>query len=157
MLCDKNVPIKLKDKVYKTVIKPAMTYGAECWAVRKKDENRLQVAEMRMLRKTRKDHVRNQIIQEDAKMCQMSTFLRQKRLNLYGHIRRRKEDNLSRQIMDMVIPGKRRRGRPRRRWIDNNREHMSKYELTADMTENRQYWKTMVKTDLQRCGDGLYL
>ena len=79
VLCDKKVPIKLKDKVYKTVIKPTMTYGAECWAVRKKDENRLHVAEMRMLRwirgKTRKDHVRNQIIQEDAKVCQMSTFL----------------------------------------------------------------------------------
>ena len=71
VLCDKKVPIKLKDKVYKTVIKPTMTYGAECWAVRKKDENRLNVAEMRMLRwirgKIRKDHVRNQIIQEDAK------------------------------------------------------------------------------------------
>ena len=74
VLCDKKVPIKLKDKVYKTVIKPTMTYGAECWAVRKKDENRLHVAVMRMLRwirgKTRKDHVRNQIIQEDAKVCQ---------------------------------------------------------------------------------------
>ena len=90
---------------YKTVIKPTMTYGAECWAVRKKDENRLHVAKMRMLRwirgKTRKDHVRNQSIQEDAKVCQMSTFLRQKRLNLYGHIRRREEDNLSRKIMDI--------------------------------------------------------
>ncbi len=159
VLCDKKVPIKLKDKVYKTVIKPTMTYGAECWAVRKKDENRLHVAEMRMLRwirgKTRKDHVRNQSIQEDAKVCQMSTFLRQKRLNLYGHIRRREEDKLSRKIMDMVVPGKRRRGRPRRRWIDNNREDMSKYELTADMTENRQYWKMMVKTGPQRSGDGL--
>ena len=160
VLCDKRVPIKLKDKVYKTVIKPTMTYGAECWAVRKKDDNRLHVAEMRMLRwirgKTRKDHVRNQSIQEDAKVCQMSTFLRQKRLNLYGHIRRREEeDNLSRKIMDMVVSGKRRRGRPRRRWIDNNREDMSKYELTADMTENKQYWKMMVKTGPQRSGDGL--
>ena len=140
--------------MYKTVIKPTVTYGAECWAVRKKDENRLHVAEMRMLRwirgKTRKDHVRNQSIQEDAKVCQMSTFLRQKRLNLYGHIRRREEDNLSRKIMDMVVPGKRRSGRPRRRWIDNNRKDMSKYELTADMTENRQYWKMMVKTGPQR-------
>ena len=142
-----------------TVIKPIMTYGAECWAVRKKDENRLHVAEMRMLRwirgKTRKDHVRNHIIQEDVKVCQMSTFLRQKRLHSYGHIRRREEDNLSRKIMDMVVPGKRRRGRPKRRWIDNNREDMSKYELTADMTENRQYWKMMVKTGPQSSGDGL--
>ena len=131
----------------------------QCWAVRKKDENILHVAEMRMLRsirgKTRKDHVRNQIIQEDAKVCQMSTFLRQKRLNWYGHIRRREEDNLSRRTIDMVIPGKRRRGRPRRRWIDNNREDKSKYEMTTDMTENRQYWKMMVKTGPQRCGDGL--
>ena len=158
-ICDKKVPIKLKDKVYKTVIKPTMTYGAECWAVRKKDENRLHVAEMRMLRwirgKTRKDHVRNQSIQEDAKVCQMSTFLRQKRLNWYGHVKRRDADNLSRKVMDMDVTGKRRRGRPRLRWTDNNREDMTKYELTADMTENRQYWKMMVKTGPRRCGDGL--
>ena len=30
VLCDRKVLIKLKDKVYKTVIKPTMTYGAEC-------------------------------------------------------------------------------------------------------------------------------
>ena len=35
---------------YKTVIKPTMTYGAKCWAVRKNDENILHVAEIRMLR-----------------------------------------------------------------------------------------------------------
>ena len=58
-------------------------------------------------------------------------------------------------MMDMVVPGKGRRGRPRRRWIDNTREDMNKYELTTDMTENRQYWKMMVKTGSQRCGDGL--
>ena len=99
VLCDKKVPIKPKDKVYKTVIKPTMTYGAECWAVRKKDEDRLHIAEMRMLRwirgKTRKDHVRNKTIQEDAKVCQMSIFLRQKRLHWYGYVKRREEDNLS--------------------------------------------------------------
>ena len=44
---------------------------------------------------------------------------------------------------------------PSRRWIDNNRDDMSKYELTADMTENRQYLKMMVKTGPQRSGDGL--
>ena len=43
---------------------------------------------------------------------------------------------------------------PRLRWTDNNREDMTQYELTADMTENRQYWKMMVKTGPQR-SDGL--
>ena len=66
-----------------------------------------------------------------------------------------KKTTYQEKIMDMVVPVNRRRGRPRRRWIDNNREDMSKYELTADMTENRQYWKMMVKTGPQRSGDGL--
>ena len=57
--------------------------------------------------------------------------------------------------MDMVVAAKRKTGRPRRRWIDNTRDDMNKYELTADLTENRQYWKMMTKTGPQRCGDGL--
>ena len=100
--------------------------------------------------KTRKVHVRNKIIQEDAKVCQMSTSLSQKRLHRYGHIKRREEDNLSRKLMDVVVPGKRIRGRPRLRWTDKTREAMTKYELRADMTENMQYLKMMVKTGPQR-------
>jgi hypothetical protein len=30
VLCDPTVPLKLKDKFYKTAIQPAMLYGAEC-------------------------------------------------------------------------------------------------------------------------------
>ena len=41
---------KLKGKVFKTIIRPAMTYGSECFAVKKKNENKLNSAEMRMLR-----------------------------------------------------------------------------------------------------------
>ena len=59
-------------------------------------------------------------------------------------------------IMDMhVVSGKRRRRQPRRRRIYNNREDMNKCELTANMIENRQYWKMIVKTEPQRSGDGL--
>jgi hypothetical protein len=30
ILCDPRVPLKLKDKFYRTAIRPAMLYGAEC-------------------------------------------------------------------------------------------------------------------------------
>ena len=50
VLCDRRVPVKLKGKVYKTVIRPAMLYGAEMWATTKRQEKRIEVTEMRMLR-----------------------------------------------------------------------------------------------------------
>ena len=50
ILCDRRISLRVKWKVYKTVVRPAMMYGAETWAVKKAQENKLDVAEMRMLR-----------------------------------------------------------------------------------------------------------
>ena len=52
------------------IIRPAMTYGSECWAVNKKDESKPNSAEMRTLGwasgKTRLDHIRNEDIRKEA-------------------------------------------------------------------------------------------
>ena len=42
--------MKVKGKVYRTVVRPALMYGAETWALKKAQEKKLEVAEMRMLR-----------------------------------------------------------------------------------------------------------
>ncbi len=47
VMCDRKMPVELKDKVFKTIIRPTMTYGSECWAVKKKDKNKVNSAEMR--------------------------------------------------------------------------------------------------------------
>ena len=61
-MCDRNVTTKLNEKVYNAAIEPAMVYGAERSAVRKKERN-LHTTKMRMLRlargNTRLDQVRN--------------------------------------------------------------------------------------------------
>ena len=36
VLCDKKVPQKLKGKFYRTAIRPAMLYGAECWHTKRR-------------------------------------------------------------------------------------------------------------------------
>ena len=36
VICDKKVPVKLKHKIYKTVIRPTMTHGAGWWTMKKK-------------------------------------------------------------------------------------------------------------------------
>jgi len=44
------MPVWIKGKVYKTMIRPVMIYGAGAWALRKKEEKLLERTEMRMLR-----------------------------------------------------------------------------------------------------------
>ena len=86
---DRKMPVKLKDNVFKTIIRPAMTYGSECWAVKKKDENTLNSAEMRMFRwargKTRLDHIRNEDIRKEADIKPVETFLENKILKWFDH------------------------------------------------------------------------
>ena len=48
ILCDRRISLRVKWKVYNTVVRPAMMYGAETWAVKKAHEKKLDVAEMMM-------------------------------------------------------------------------------------------------------------
>ena len=50
ILCDRRLSLRVKGNVYKTVVRPAMMYGAEAWAVKKAQEKKLDGAEMRMLK-----------------------------------------------------------------------------------------------------------
>ena len=41
LMCDWKMPVELTDKVFKIIIRPAMTHSSECWTVKKKDETKL--------------------------------------------------------------------------------------------------------------------
>ncbi|MCJ8738182.1 hypothetical protein PDJAM_G00032480 [Pangasius djambal] len=50
VLCDRKISARIKGKVYKTVVRPAMLYGLETVSPRKRQESELEVAELKMLR-----------------------------------------------------------------------------------------------------------
>ena len=50
VLCDRRIRLRLNGKFYKTTIRSAMLYGTKCWTVKKQYINKMNVAEMRMLR-----------------------------------------------------------------------------------------------------------
>ncbi|VDP08946.1 unnamed protein product [Heligmosomoides polygyrus] len=84
VLCDKTIPEYLKSKVYRTVVRPVATYGAECWPVTKEIESRLSVMETKMLRwtagVTRLDRVRNDTIRQSFGVVPIADKLREARL-----------------------------------------------------------------------------
>jgi hypothetical protein len=90
ILCDKRVPQKLKGKFYRTAIRLAMLYGAECSPTKRRHVQQLGVAEMRMLRwmccHTRRDRVRNDDIRDRVGVALIAEKLVQHRLRWFGHI-----------------------------------------------------------------------
>ncbi|XP_075087671.1 uncharacterized protein LOC142169673 [Nicotiana tabacum] len=50
VLCDRNVPPRLKGKSDRAVVRPIMLYGEECWTVKKSHIQKMRVPEKRMLR-----------------------------------------------------------------------------------------------------------
>ncbi|KAK3565977.1 hypothetical protein QTP86_024229, partial [Hemibagrus guttatus] len=49
VLCDQKISARIKGKVYRTVVRPAMLYGLETVSWRKSQESELEVAELKML------------------------------------------------------------------------------------------------------------
>ena len=64
VISDKKIPRKLKIKLYMTVIRPVLLYGAECWTVRKKEEQILEKTEMRILRRIKGVTLRDKLSKE---------------------------------------------------------------------------------------------
>ena len=62
-----------------------------------------------------KDKVRNEYIWGTAKIRRIGEKLRGERLRWFGHVKRREESYIGRRMMKIEIPGKRTRGKPRRR------------------------------------------
>ena len=103
-----------------------MVYGPETVSVTKKQVEKMEVAEMKMLRFAmgvmRKDKIKNEFIRGTVKVEQLGIKIRQGRVRWYGHVMRRDQKYVERRVMEMELLGKRKRGRPKRRFLDVMKE-----------------------------------
>ncbi|KAL6581108.1 hypothetical protein OROMI_007031 [Orobanche minor] len=106
VLCDPDMPHRLKGKFYRTAIRPALLYGTECWAVKQCHVQKMNVAEMRMLRwmcgHTKKDRLRNEVIREKVRVASIEDKMMENRLRWFGHVRRRPVDAPVRSITPVI-------------------------------------------------------
>ncbi|GJR46764.1 transport protein Sec24-like CEF [Tanacetum coccineum] len=148
VLCDRNVPLKLKGKFYRVAIRPAMLYGSECWPITKALANRVEVAELRMLRwtcgKTLRDMIPNGVYRAQLEVETIINKMREGRLRWFGHVRRRSQSAPVRRVEDLVVDGLRRRGRPKLRWEDRVKQDMKELLLSEDMTSDRIAWRARI-------------
>ncbi|KAK3573207.1 hypothetical protein QTP86_015118, partial [Hemibagrus guttatus] len=108
VLCDQKISARIKGKVYRTVVRPAMLYGLETVSLRKRQESELEVAELKMLRfslgVTRLDRIRNEYIRGTAHVGRLGDKVREARLRWFGHVQRRESEYIGRRMLDMELP-----------------------------------------------------
>ena len=151
VICDKRLPARVKGKLYSSGVRPAMVYGLETVAVTKKQVKEMEVAEMKMLRFAmgvmRKDKIRNEHIRSTVKVERLGMKMREGRMRWYGHVMRRDQEYIGRKMMEMKLLGKRKRGRPKRRFLDVVKEDMEEVGAKETDVEDRKMWRMMI-----RCG-----
>ena len=110
--------------LYKTLVRPVVSNGAEVWTLTKKEEQAVQIFERKIYRriygpkygkgewKSRK----NRELEEMSKGENKVKWIKEQRMNWLGHLEIMEEDRMPKKIFTQELEGTRRRGRPRNRW-----------------------------------------
>ena len=114
---------KAKLAIFSSVFVPIHTYSHECWVMTERVRSRIQASEMGFLRRisgvTLLDRVRSSEIRESLQVEPLLLRIERSQLRYYGHVVRMPQERIAAQILKAKPIGRRPRGRPRARWLDN--------------------------------------
>ena len=134
---DRSIPIQLKIRILECLVRPVTLYGCETWTMRKKDEKRIEAAEMwfyrRLLRISWTERRTNEsVLQELGIDKRLLPTVAQRKLKYVGHASRNKATDLMKTVLQGKIQSQRKKGRPpakcaTRAW---NRQEIAPYSGT---------------------------
>ena len=149
----KNITLKNKLLLMRSIVMANLLYACESWTVSKKDEQRLRAFEMKTYRrmlgiswkeKKTNEWVNNKIFE----ICRYEPegvveIVKKRKFKYFGHLVR--GGGTARAVMEGSMQGRRGKGRPQGNWMGNLREWSGKgcFNLTR-MAEDRERWRQAV-------------
>jgi hypothetical protein len=155
-----------KDKLglYKTLIRPVLSYGCEAWTMIQSSEERLAIFERKILRRIlgpvyegdlgwKLRH--NKDLYELLDGPDVVKFIKFKRLQWADHIVRMDNSRIPKKVLDGEFHGRRPVGRPRLRWEDSIRRDsllLLNVRGWRRRAGDRDIWRRTTEEARARCG-----
>jgi hypothetical protein len=146
----KTLSRKANLNVRKT-IRPVVTYGSETWTLTKKDESRIlerkvltiifgPVSDRGIWRIRSNKELEDLYLHEKT---DLATAVKTLRLRWLGHVCRMEEQRDPKKVLEGNPGGRRKRGKPRTRWIDNVEDDLRKMGIKRWRlrTADRREWR----------------
>jgi hypothetical protein len=98
----------------------------------------------RSARKSRMERIKNERIKEIVGVKgkpDIIDIIEKKRLQWYGHFKRMPEERIPQLIMVWIPEERRKRGRPRKTWMEGVQTAMTARNLEQDHWRNREEWR----------------
>jgi hypothetical protein len=150
-----NISISTKMRIFRSLILSVLLYGAESWTLLQADLNRLEVFQMRCLRRilgvSLLDRIRNETIR--ARCCGQSTItneIQKRRLRWFGHVCRQSPNHYPYKLLWHTRPTTwiTQRTAPKKTWTSQLKNDLAKIRLSpVDAKEaalDRQKWKSII-------------
>lgn len=144
-----------KMNLIRTLVFPIFSYGSETWTLRAKERKYIDSFEMwcyrRLLRIPWTARRTNQsILVERSVTTRLSSLCMRKVLQYFGHVARRRDDNVDRLIVMGEVQGRRSRGRSPMRWSDQIKQVTNQpLHVSFHQAEDRETWKETIKRGIE--------
>jgi len=96
-------------------------------------------------KKRERERERNVRVRGTTKVVEISTKIKERRLQSHRHVMRRTNDYVVRSVMAMEVEGKRGRGRPRRKWMDTVKMDLGGKGLSGKEVQDRVFWRSLIR------------
>ena len=153
---DRKITSKHRIQILRSIVTSTFLYACETWTLTAELEWRIQTFKMRCYRKIFGISFRDRITNEDVRNWVRAAIgphddllfiVKTRKLRWYGYVTR--ATGLAKTIMQGIVPGGRRWGRPKKCWHDNIKEWTElPLARTLRLAEDKDGWRKIIKTSV---------